>query len=67
MKLIRASEWVATHFAEGSHPSLHTVTRWVRGGKLRGVVIGKLTYVDSGQPSLDLSYDTVPKKTITPR
>jgi len=46
MPLVKASEWVAQNFADGSKPSTSTVARWIKQGVIRGRQIGKWLYVE---------------------
>lgn len=45
MALMKITEF-QTMFTEASMPSHDTVTRWIKTGKIYGVKIGKLYYVD---------------------
>lgn len=45
---VRVSEWIAQNFAAGSQPAEATVRKWIRAGKVQGVIIGGSYYVEVG-------------------
>ncbi len=64
--LVKAEQWIAETFVEGSQPDIRRVKRWIDKGVIVGTIIDSRAYIDADEFNYSNNVSSVKPK-INPK